>query len=59
MKKIWSVFDRSRKIEFFVFSFYNSINTALEVFSISLLLPIIVSLNVIFFLIYIPNFLYS
>ena len=45
MKKIWSVFDRSRKIEFFIFSFYNSINTALEVFSISLLLPIIVSLT--------------
>ena len=45
MKKIWSVFDRSKKIEFFIFSFYMSVNTAMEVFSISLLLPIIVSLT--------------
>ena len=45
MKKIWAVFSRSKKTEFFIFSFYNSINTALEVFSISLLLPVIVSLT--------------
>ena len=45
MKKIWLVFDRSKKIEFFIFSFYMSVNTVMEVFSISLLLPIIVSLT--------------
>ena len=45
MKKIWLVFDRSKKIEFFIFSFLMSVNTVMEVFSISLLLPIIVSLT--------------
>ena len=45
MKKIWSIFDRSKKIELFIFSFFMSVNTALEAISISLLLPIIVSLT--------------
>ncbi len=45
MQKIWSIFDRSKKIEFFIFSFFMSVNTALEAISISLLLPIIVSLT--------------
>tara|TARA_X000000950_G_C13881096_1_gene646903 strand:+ start:682 stop:2379 length:1698 start_codon:yes stop_codon:yes gene_type:complete len=45
MKKIWSIFDRSKKIELFIFSFFMSVYTALEAISISLLLPIIVSLT--------------
>ena len=45
MKKIWSLFDKSKKIEFTILSFAMAVNTVLETISISLILPIIVSLT--------------
>ena len=45
MKKIWSVFDNSTKIKFITLSLLMSLNTLLEAISISLLIPIIVSLT--------------
>ena len=45
MKKIWLLFDSSTRFEFIYFSGLISFNTVLEAFSISLLVPIIVSLS--------------
>ncbi len=45
MKKIWSIFDNSTRIEFIFLSVLLSFNTLLETISLSLLIPIIVSLT--------------
>ena len=45
MKKIWLIFDNSSRIKFFILSVLITINILLETISISLLLPIIVSLT--------------
>ncbi len=45
MKKIWLLFDSSKRFELIYFSGLISFNTVLEAFSISLLVPIIVSLS--------------
>ena len=45
MKKIWLLFDSSKRFELIYFSGLISLNTVLEAFSISLLVPIIVSLS--------------
>ena len=45
MKKIWLLFEDSKRVQFIYLSGLLSFNTVLEVFSISLLVPIIVSLS--------------
>ena len=45
MKNIWSVFNNSTRAEFIFLSILLSLNTLLETISISLLIPIIVSLT--------------
>ena len=45
MKKIWSIFDKPTKIEFIFLTVMLTFNTVLETISISLLIPIIVSLT--------------
>tara|TARA_B100000575_G_scaffold284427_1_gene278447 strand:+ start:383 stop:2089 length:1707 start_codon:yes stop_codon:yes gene_type:complete len=45
MKKIWSLFENSKRVQFVYLSGLLSLNTVLEAFSISLLVPIIVSLS--------------
>ncbi len=45
MKKIWLLFEDSKRVQFIYLSGLLSFNTVLEAFSISLLVPIIVSLS--------------